>query len=236
MLPFFAWGSVFQPARSQSHSTCMDIDSRQPSTICDSDLLQNLAFGISNNGSRLAIVSRSCSTLADLLVLGITWLKTYKTMKVAAQANLKLLILRDGTIYFVVLLIFNAFQIFISTTKDVGDVVIIENGFVIAYDQETHAELIHAQNHLRPARADAQGSNVTCLSAYIWMINSTRPKSLLSLITVIDTFLQLWCFVNLLDPGYHYNTPSVAMANECACNTVFYSTMAACAICQVYYA
>ncbi|KAJ3476762.1 hypothetical protein NLI96_g10939 [Meripilus lineatus] len=57
------------------------------------------------------IVVRSAAILMDALVLGITWFKTASLMTMARRLNTKVtlatLLIRDGTIYFVLLLALN---------------------------------------------------------------------------------------------------------------------------------
>jgi len=52
----------------------------------------------------LTLATRICCMLADLLVLVITWRKTYTTYRTASRNNIKTplttLLLRDGTVYF----------------------------------------------------------------------------------------------------------------------------------------
>ncbi|KAI0335556.1 hypothetical protein GY45DRAFT_809576 [Cubamyces sp. BRFM 1775] len=68
----------------------------------------------------LLIFTRSSVITADVLVLLITWWKTYDIRKLAAQTDVKVsltsLILRDGTIYFLVLLYMNTIHIVLSLT------------------------------------------------------------------------------------------------------------------------
>ncbi|KAI8986886.1 hypothetical protein BD414DRAFT_461354 [Trametes punicea] len=49
--------------------------------------------------------TRICLIVADALVIGVTWARTYRFRKTAAEANVKTsflrLLLRDGTVYFV---------------------------------------------------------------------------------------------------------------------------------------
>ena len=38
--------------------------------------------------------------------------------------------------------------------------------------------------------------------------------------------------VSPLGPGYYYSGPTAASATDCQCNTVYYSLVAACSVCQ----
>ncbi|KAH9846947.1 hypothetical protein C2E23DRAFT_890400 [Lenzites betulinus] len=64
--------------------------------------------------------ARSCVIVTDVLVLVITWWRTYGTRKAAAEANIKVslstLILRDGTTYFLVLLAMNTLHIALTVS------------------------------------------------------------------------------------------------------------------------
>ncbi|KAI0375732.1 hypothetical protein BV20DRAFT_1048009 [Pilatotrama ljubarskyi] len=70
---------------------------------------------------RIVLIStRTSVILTDVLVLSITWWRTYGIRKAAVEANIRMslstLILRDGTIYFLVLMILNTFHIAFSLT------------------------------------------------------------------------------------------------------------------------
>ncbi|PIL35111.1 hypothetical protein GSI_02899 [Ganoderma sinense ZZ0214-1] len=83
--------------------------------------------------------------------------------------------------------------------------------------------------------AAAQGTNATCNPGFEWMTNSKNQNPCL-----VSSFLFTPCsspsdsFVFPLTPGFHYNTPlnSTTSATPCRCNTVLFSTIAACATCQ----
>ncbi|KAI0660893.1 hypothetical protein C8Q70DRAFT_1099302 [Cubamyces menziesii] len=70
--------------------------------------------------STVLIFTRSSVITADVLVLLITWWKTYDIRRLAAQTDVKVsltsLIVRDGTIYFLVLLYMNTIHIVLSLT------------------------------------------------------------------------------------------------------------------------
>ncbi|KAI1788869.1 hypothetical protein LXA43DRAFT_609760 [Ganoderma leucocontextum] len=83
--------------------------------------------------------------------------------------------------------------------------------------------------------AAAQGTNATCNSGFDWMTNSKGQSPCL-----VSSWLFTPCsspsdsFVYSLTPGFHYNTPlnTTESAVPCRCNTVLFSTIAACATCQ----
>ncbi|KAG1891137.1 hypothetical protein F4604DRAFT_1913950 [Suillus subluteus] len=83
---------------------------------------------------------------------------------------------------------------------------------------------------LVPRGAFAQMSTVTCLSSFGWMNNSLGQDPCL-----VAAYLQSACEATTIDPlppGYIYAAPSAALANPCACSTVTYSMLSACADCQ----
>ncbi|THH00541.1 hypothetical protein EW026_g2018 [Hermanssonia centrifuga] len=63
----------------------------------------------------LVLATRFCMIIADIIVLALTWMKTYRNSREFLRMNmgvsLSILLLRDGTIYFVVLLVMNIAQI-----------------------------------------------------------------------------------------------------------------------------
>ncbi|KAG1827174.1 uncharacterized protein BJ212DRAFT_1572657 [Suillus subaureus] len=83
---------------------------------------------------------------------------------------------------------------------------------------------------LVPRGAFAQTSDVTCLSSFGWMNNSLGQDP-----CVVASYLWSVCapmnFVPL-SPGWVYAGPSAASANSCICNTVTYSMIGACSVCQ----
>ncbi|KAG2353712.1 hypothetical protein BDR07DRAFT_686728 [Suillus spraguei] len=86
---------------------------------------------------------------------------------------------------------------------------------------------------LVPEGAFAQISNVTCLSSFGWMNNSIEQNPCL-----VTVYLQNPCGngsiyeINPLLPGEYYEAPSGAGATPCQCNTVTYSMISACSVCQ----
>lgn len=83
--------------------------------------------------------------------------------------------------------------------------------------------------------AAAQGTNAVCNSGFDWMSNSEGQSPCLVsswLFTPCSSPADSWVYP--LSPGYHYNTPlnNAQSATPCRCNTVLFSTIAACATCQ----
>ncbi|KAG6333493.1 hypothetical protein ID866_5596 [Astraeus odoratus] len=83
-----------------------------------------------------------------------------------------------------------------------------------------------------PLRVTAQQSNTTCLSQYNWMDNSKGQNPCL-----VAAYVQGVCdggqfTVDPLDPNTHYVGPYADEANDCECNTITYSLISACSICQ----
>ncbi|KAL1944236.1 hypothetical protein VTO73DRAFT_3421 [Trametes versicolor] len=70
---------------------------------------------------RLLIATRASVIVNDILVIALTWWKTYGIRKLVAQANMKVslstLLLRDGTIYFLLLFTMSIFHIVFSLTE-----------------------------------------------------------------------------------------------------------------------
>ncbi|THH28014.1 hypothetical protein EUX98_g6170 [Antrodiella citrinella] len=81
---------------------------------------------------------------------------------------------------------------------------------------------------------NAQGTNATCQSSFDWMTNSRGQSPCL-----VTAYLNTPCLSNAADAyvyslpsGFHYRPPLVSTATACQCNTVFYSVIQACAVCQ----
>jgi len=74
----------------------------------------------------LESISRGSLILADAIVIAITWRETYATKMAAASAGLEtpltLILLRDGTLYFLALLALNAAQLgsYLATQGNLG--------------------------------------------------------------------------------------------------------------------
>ncbi|KAI6109518.1 hypothetical protein EDD16DRAFT_673721 [Pisolithus croceorrhizus] len=83
-----------------------------------------------------------------------------------------------------------------------------------------------------PLRATAQQTTVVCPSQYNWMDNSKSQNPCL-----VAAYVQGVCSggqfsVDALQPNTHYVGPYTDQANACECNTVTYSLISACSICQ----
>ncbi|KAI1797095.1 hypothetical protein LXA43DRAFT_502168 [Ganoderma leucocontextum] len=83
--------------------------------------------------------------------------------------------------------------------------------------------------------ASAQATDATCLSEYAWMTNSLGQSP-----CWVTAWLYVPCWgsgesshVNKLTVGSPYTGPWKAQGPQCECNTVIYSTLAACGICQI---
>lgn len=83
-------------------------------------------------------------------------------------------------------------------------------------------------------QAVSQGSNVTCSSQYAWMTNSRGQNP-----CVVSAYLQGACLKDPtqayffpLDTGFYYWSPWKDDETPCTCNTVYFSTLAACMACQ----
>ncbi|KAI0689551.1 hypothetical protein BC835DRAFT_1418437 [Cytidiella melzeri] len=94
------------------------VPSLLPQPVCGN------AFGISQSlvfrCAYLTLVTRLTAMLADILVLVATWMKTWVTYKEGLRAGLKVpiasLLIRDGTLYFMALLLMNVYQIIGNTS------------------------------------------------------------------------------------------------------------------------
>jgi len=77
-----------------------------------------------HDSTALEILGRSSQILADILVIAVTWWTTYRVKLAARSAGvatpLVTLLLRDGTIYFIVLLLVNAVQLGAWVATDSG--------------------------------------------------------------------------------------------------------------------
>ncbi|KAJ2991220.1 hypothetical protein NUW54_g8256 [Trametes sanguinea] len=86
--------------------------------------LNSIPANIDNRSAKPAtavlIATRTSAILTDVLVLITTWWQTYSLRRLAVQANMQVslatLLVRDGTIYFLVLLAMNTFHIAFSLT------------------------------------------------------------------------------------------------------------------------
>ncbi|KAI0689552.1 hypothetical protein BC835DRAFT_1418438 [Cytidiella melzeri] len=92
------------------------IPSTLPQTQCGT------AFGISSAvvfSVRLALLARLSAIGADILVLVATWVKTWVTYREGIRIGMRVpmasLLIRDGTLYFIALLVMNIYQILNNT-------------------------------------------------------------------------------------------------------------------------
>jgi len=79
--------------------------------------------------------------------------------------------------------------------------------------------------------AAAQTTNATCDVAHNWAFNSEKqsPCEVASALLAVCTGSYE---VLALPVGFHYNPPSIQDANPCQCNTVVYSLLSECGLCQ----
>ncbi|KAI0926274.1 hypothetical protein AcV5_008776 [Taiwanofungus camphoratus] len=77
----------------------------------------------------LVIITRVCAITADVLVLATTWYKTYAIKREADLANVRVslvtLLLRDGTLYFAIILMMNIVQIITGTINSLFNYVTV---------------------------------------------------------------------------------------------------------------
>ncbi|KAI0729078.1 hypothetical protein C8Q72DRAFT_831252 [Fomitopsis betulina] len=96
--------------------------------VCDYTSLISEKTSIS-----LLITTRTCLIAADLLVLVVTWRHTYRLNKEARAISLKTpmvtLLLRDGTIYFTLLLVLNVLHLALEITDVFWDITYFVTGF-----------------------------------------------------------------------------------------------------------
>ncbi|THG96397.1 hypothetical protein EW026_g5432 [Hermanssonia centrifuga] len=92
---------------------------------CRVDLIFNDVFYVAQflvSGLELSV--RLSMIAADILVLVLTWMKTYRNYKeatrVGLQAKVSSLLLRDGTTYFIALLLMNIAQVVLKTLPSLG--------------------------------------------------------------------------------------------------------------------
>jgi len=83
----------------------------------------------SNSDNIVEITTRATTILVDVVILVVTWWKTYTTARMAREAKIETplsqLLLRDGTVYFLGLLIGNVITLTIYLAK-------YNNGFQLA--------------------------------------------------------------------------------------------------------
>jgi len=79
--------------------------------------------------------------------------------------------------------------------------------------------------------ATAQTTNATCNASHQWAFNSQKQSPCLvasALLAVCTGSYEVYA----LPDQYHYNGPDLQDANPCQCNTVVYSLLAECGLCQ----
>lgn len=80
--------------------------------------------------------------------------------------------------------------------------------------------------------AFAQTSTATCLTSFGWMNNSIGQDPCLVTAYLLNGACGTAFAIGPLPPGDFYGAPSAAGATPCQCNTVTYSTISACSVCQ----
>ncbi|KAI0352791.1 hypothetical protein OH77DRAFT_760679 [Trametes cingulata] len=73
-----------------------------------------------------------------------------------------------------------------------------------------------------------QETNATCMPEYSWMSNSKGQSPCL-----VSSYLLTPCLSGTVLPGRHYSIAHNTTADNCTCNTVFYSMLFACDVCQL---
>ncbi|KAI0647643.1 hypothetical protein C8Q79DRAFT_1009712 [Trametes meyenii] len=100
--------------------------------------------------SRVMIVSRSCAILGDFVVVVVTWVKTFQSWREASAAHLRTslsgMVLRDGSVYFTVLLTLNVLHIVLDLTT--------EYNFVLSAFEEPVTSIIIARLMINLREAD----------------------------------------------------------------------------------
>ncbi|KAI0365794.1 hypothetical protein BV20DRAFT_1056178 [Pilatotrama ljubarskyi] len=108
---------------------------------------------------RLSLATHTCAIAADLLVLVLTWIKTYEVKKLAAvlrtDASFSYLLLRDGTLYFGTMLILNAVDLIVLRSD------VIFNPLPIFIDVFTCILISRFMLNLREVAGRASGSGLS---------------------------------------------------------------------------
>ncbi|KAJ8488980.1 hypothetical protein ONZ51_g3219 [Trametes cubensis] len=113
----------------------------------------------------LAIAIHSCAIAADLLVLILTWVKTYHIKKMAgileANASFSTLILRDGSLYFGAMLILNVADLIITRSDVVFNplpvfIDVLGGVGIAAFDRQQQSQRSFAElsNEISQAQVD----------------------------------------------------------------------------------
>ncbi|KAJ7172290.1 hypothetical protein C8R46DRAFT_143039 [Mycena filopes] len=79
--------------------------------------------------------------------------------------------------------------------------------------------------------AAAQTSNATCAVSHKWAFNSQKQTPCVVAATLLAVCTGSY-EVAALPEQFHYDGPSTQDANPCQCNTVVYSLLAECGLCQ----
>ncbi|KAJ6525640.1 hypothetical protein B0H19DRAFT_1198143 [Mycena capillaripes] len=77
----------------------------------------------------------------------------------------------------------------------------------------------------------AQTTNATCDASHQWAFNSQKQSPCLVASTLLAVCTGSY-EVYALPDQFHYNGPDMQDANPCQCNTVVYSLLAECGLCQ----
>ncbi|RPD56564.1 hypothetical protein L226DRAFT_455382 [Lentinus tigrinus ALCF2SS1-7] len=141
LLPYFVW-NAFSTLRT--YALC-GRDRRIPALVClllcgpVVANLYNIPYqkpanspppyncGVANSitlAITVVLVSRLSSIAADAIVISVTWWTTYKIKKTAVLNNVKTslvdLLLRDGSVYFCTMLVFNVLHIVVNFAEEVS--------------------------------------------------------------------------------------------------------------------
>ncbi|KAI0701124.1 hypothetical protein C8T65DRAFT_741821 [Cerioporus squamosus] len=100
---------------------CYEASTISPTISKFFQLSRITARAVFNVRNAVTILSRTSLILADLIVIVVTWTATYRTTMIArqgaiSQSSLSVLFLRDGLVYFIVLLIINVLHLAFSTS------------------------------------------------------------------------------------------------------------------------
>ncbi|KAJ7087851.1 hypothetical protein C8R44DRAFT_29083 [Mycena epipterygia] len=77
----------------------------------------------------------------------------------------------------------------------------------------------------------AQTTNATCSLSHKWALNSQQQSPCLVASALLAVCTGSY-YVDALPQGFHYEGPDLQDANPCQCNTVVYSLLAECGLCQ----
>ncbi|KAL1939182.1 hypothetical protein VTO73DRAFT_10223 [Trametes versicolor] len=89
-------------------------------------------FAISVPDTVVLILTRASAILGDAIVIGVTWFKTFRGWRAAVDANMRVslseMILRDGSIYFLVFLCLNVLHVVMALATTFS-------GIIAAYEE-----------------------------------------------------------------------------------------------------